>query len=325
MLDSITVTGTVTKPIGGVDEKYTKKEYKVNLLYGENLNLEPLADGGYISFIPAETGGSYYEVHTFLESGTLSFRAGTETIPADILLVAGGGASGGDTGDFRWDGPGGGGAGGLLYTSAPVDPAVSTLVYVGKGGASVQGWVHGNNGEGSWIGSSDTTKIAAAPGGGGGGGGGRYDTYGQNGGSGGGAANGPNQITGIGKGEPQYGNDGGRGPDAGGGGGGAGGVGRDAYGSESNGVPGAGGDGWKPSGESAWISTVTGVMEFSHGGRGGGPMPDYNISSNGKYYGDGGSGGGVTGGSGHDGIVIIRFPRSKEPPPYTDAQQTPSP
>jgi hypothetical protein len=57
------------------------------------------------------------------------------------------------------------------------------------------------------------------------------------------------------------------------------------------------------------------VSEFSHGGRGG----NNSASEDGKNFGDGGTGGGMVGGSGHDGIVIIRFPHPGNTAPVEDA------
>ncbi|MDR2796024.1 MAG: hypothetical protein LBB47_04855, partial [Spirochaetaceae bacterium] len=81
-------------------------------------------------------------------------------------------------------------------------------------------------------------------------------------------------------------------------------------------APGKGGDGWVPSSNDArWISDVTGVNEFSHGGDGGGQEFKDNKYTNvqgkdGVNFGDGGSAGNngkENGASGHRGIVIIRF------------------
>jgi hypothetical protein len=95
-------------------------------------------------------------------------------------------------------------------------------------------------------------------------------------------------------------------PGGGGGGGGAGGPGQDA----STTAAGAGGLPWTAaSNDASWIVGIINTAEFSRGGNGGDPN-SADIGVDGAYYGDGGSAGKATqGGSGHDGIVVIRFQR----------------
>jgi hypothetical protein len=303
------VTVTVKKDLPGVAEEYKTKNYILNLYYGSGVPPNPLAEGGIVSFIPAETPGSYYEVHTFLESGTLSFfDKSAESLKAGILIVAGGGGAGAK-GDNRnnIDCAGGGGSGGLLYKPGFDLPANSNLTVTvgsgGKGGTYLTS-ERGVNGIASQI--EGGSVNLTAPGGGGGGNGNGYNTSNVNGLAGGsGGGGGASTINGSGGASTAgasgaLGNVGGSsGMDNGGSGGGAGGNGA------SNG--GAGGLGWKPADNNAlWLQTVTGAAEFSHGGRGG-PTGG---SLSGDNYGDGGSAGSInqTGGAGHSGIVIIRFP-----------------
>jgi hypothetical protein len=304
----------------------TTKDYILNLYYGPGA--PPLAEGGYTSFIPRETPGSYYEVHTFLESGSLSFvDTAKASITADYLIVAGGGGAGGNdaSGSQAKDTGGGGGAGGLLYKTGQ-DLMLTggfVTVKVGAGGQGGTARAQGADGGDSSIGS------ITVPGGGGGGAGNASSAYisGKPGGSGGGGGAGGGSAAGTpgngrlatangaGPGHPDVlGNDGGYAyfgtgspnRDAGGGGGGAKGAGG------STATTGAGGAPWIAADEgAAWVSaTAGGVNEFSRGGAGGG---NNKVADGlpGANYGDGGSGSSTSsssGGAGHYGIVIIRFP-----------------
>jgi hypothetical protein len=287
------VTVTVSKDFSGVDTSLTAKNYILNLYYGDGVPPNPLAEGGIVSFIPAETPGSYYEVHTFLESGMMSFfDKSAGALKADILIVAGGGGAGNASAN---DCAGGGGAGGVLYKTGETLPLTSdsVSVTVGAGG--------GGDGKDSSIG------LVSVPGGGGGGNTGAVGKPGGSGG-GGGANNGTYFSLGGAGADTLYadikGYGGGNGDTgiAGGGGGGAGGKGVDG---------GAGGAPWVPDGEAAWVTDVVGVNEFSRGGNGGNGDGGPNGAA-GRNYGDGGSGGqrwsGKTGGAGHAGIVRVRFP-----------------
>ncbi|MDR1148075.1 MAG: hypothetical protein LBK66_05530, partial [Spirochaetaceae bacterium] len=315
------------------------------------LNIEKTVDPDYpTSYWATQTGtgnglsivkedGTYYEVHTFISSGTLSFptddTATTEylkTAKFDYLIVAGGGGAGGDDGSFQSDFPGGGGAGGLLYKTGQTLTltAGSVSVMVGAGGAGGQLYKQGENGKNSGIG----TTIEVTGGGGGGGGGGTHDAMtGKNGGSGGGggagkSGNGYYGPGGTGKNGANdiKGHNGGAGAsatwnDGGGSGGGAEGPGVVGNG---NGVVVAGGAPWNAANAGAsWISTVTQKNEFSRGGNGGGNNGPGNLGDRaGKNYGDGGLAGNNTnqyGGAGHSGIVVIRFP-AKSNPPVSDGE-----
>jgi hypothetical protein len=320
------VTVTVSRnDFNGVPGKYTSKTYVVNLYWaGSGVDLTPWAKGGIISFIP-DGSGNLYEAHTFYDSGTLLYTGTASSIKADYLIVAGGGGAGGSS----WNrGGGGGGAGGLLYTSAgtlSLDGG-SVSVTVGAGGKGGTGAATGSDGGSSSIG--DLT----VPGGGGGGGSNESGNPGKPGGSGGGGGSGAYAAFGIGGSSSTdngvLGNSGGAGGKndqslGGGGGGGAGGPGADA--TTNTGTP--GGNPWIPNAGAAWVTGVTGgVNEFSRGGNGGNQSMKVWIGANGTELGDGGSGGGggntlggvVHGGTGHKGIVVIRFLRSPENTPYKE-------
>jgi hypothetical protein len=291
-----------------------------------------LAEGGEVSLITVD--GTDYEAHAFESSGILTFKdTALSSITADVLVVGGGGGAGGKLNSGATDFPGGGGAGGLLYRSNADVELISgaVTVVVGTGGSGKGSGNQGDDGGDSYIGAEESPLAAK-----GGGGGGRGNSSGTNsssfdgkgGGSGGGGGAGSGTAHGAGGTATQpaaqnglsLGNPGGAGgykvsTDAGGGGGGAGGAGEAASGTHHE-IPGEGGAGWKPADEeeydTAWITEALKVdeaYEFARGGRGGGPNA---VPDNGANYGDGGSANGATtdsGGNGHDGIVIIRFPR----------------
>jgi hypothetical protein len=326
------VTLTVSNPQLDLSSDYSEMVYTVNLYYVENLN--PVADGGYVSFIPYGAG-AYYETHMFVNLGENSFlfTDDRESVEADILIVGGGGGSGRGT-DARHHFPGGGGAGGLLYETAyPLAlPGGSVSVVVGAGAPGRNKRENGADGGDSWI---ENDANLFAPGGGGGGGSnawGDADTYsGCAGGSGGGGGYNSNSGGPGGEGKSLtaasaasrtvpakvLGYAGGAAPlnpsngykmesslALGGGGGGAGGPGE----SPTTRDRALGGPGWKPSENNApWIYDITGVEEFSKGGKGGAPGLG---GENGVNYGDGASANcapSPTPGKGHSGIVIIRF------------------
>ncbi|MDR1148204.1 MAG: hypothetical protein LBK66_06180 [Spirochaetaceae bacterium] len=264
--------------------------------------------------IPKDNGVSiikkddkYYEVHTFIKSGTLSFPTDDPvttdylaTAKFDYLIVAGGGGAGKGT---WYVGGGGGGAGGVLYktveTLTPAGGSVSVTVGTGGGGGISQ--LDGTDGGPSAIGN------ISVPGGGGGAGGGENvnpNRPGRPGGSGGGG--GVSYSTGSAVGGASTATDGVMGKVGGGGSAGKSGGGGGAAGDGGNGT---GGAPWVPAGDAAWVIGVAGG-EISRGGNGGlyqtGPG-----GAAGQNYGDGGSGGsgwGGPGGAGHSGIVVIRFP-----------------
>jgi len=202
-------------------------------------------------------------IHTFNTSGTLSPLS---SLTASYLIVAGGGAGGGETGA-------GGGAGGLLSGSGvTIDPNSTYLVTVGAGGVGVASGV-GGNGSNSLFSAFATAAV------GGGGGGSVSVTTGNSGGSGGGGG----YLIGVaGSGTTGQGNAGGTGGSdgsgtgfSGGGGGGASAVGTSA----SVAVGGAGGAGT--------ASSISGTSTTYAGGGGG--------SSGSSPAGAGGSGGGGAG------------------------------
>lgn len=315
-----TVTVTVSKSVAGLSNNL-ENVITLNLYYGANTNPEPLAKGGYISFIPG-SDGKVYEVHTFMETDALTFTGATSDITADVVLVAGGGGGGG--GNNSTDYPGGGGAGGLVYRTGTIPLSASPIaVMVGVGGAGGQAKSPGLNGGDSSIG-----ELWIAKGGGGGGGGGNDlkaadKINGKAGGSGGGGGGGnminngtggagfknsDNTLQGFSGGAG--GNSGGR-CDSGGGGGGAGKMGT-GTGSTNSKNPGVGGLGWSPSGDWAWVKLSTGTNTFANGGDGGcmNYVSTYPNGKAGTNYGDGGWGASKTActdGNGADGIVIIRF------------------
>jgi hypothetical protein len=255
-----------------------------------------------------------WEIHIFTQTGVLEFvDRETTSATADYLIVAGGGGSGGDHPDTtNTDYAGGGGAGGLLYrteVNQPLEDGI-VLITVGAGGEGGQKGNQGANGGDSAVGD------IVVPGGGGGGSG-KTNMDGRSGGSGGAGGAG----SGVGSAGIRFkdiaadikGNDGGKalsstGIDRGAGGGGAESAGQNATSSAA----GAGGSPWVASEDNAsWITTVTKTAEFSQGGSGG---HENSIAGGiaGIHYGDGGSAGKNTqqqGGSGHDGIVVIRFQR----------------
>jgi hypothetical protein len=328
------VTVTVSKDSLEVDPIYKTASYTLDLYYGAGMAVSPEAEGGNVSFIPGPANSNvYYEVHTFDTAGTytLSFGAGTESITADVFIVAGGGGSGGDYyhNAQQTDFAGGGGAGGLLYkTGYPLTlSGGSVSVVVGAGGEGGPVSNRGSNGGDSWIGLSATDNNGLNVPGGGGGGGSYYEMNGGSGGSGGGGGSGSSNnygVGGTGSGNPSNadgeiqgssgGSGGGKGTDAGGGGGGAAGIGQPSSGNECE-IPGDGGPGWRPDSDYdkyKWIYDVTQTAEFSHGGKGGGTEANDASPTNGVNYGDGGSGGNnkkQPGANGHSGIVIVRFQR----------------
>jgi hypothetical protein len=240
------VTVTVSKDSLEVDPIYKTASYTLDLYYGNGMDFESEAKGGYVSFIPGE-GNVYYEVHTFDNAGTytLSFNNEPKAIYADYLIVGGGGGAGGPDSNDSNDRGGGGGAGGLLYAGGTLTLAGGSLtVMVGAGGAGGGNKEKGNDGDYSSLG--DIT----VPGGGYGGSGRNNPLLGGNGGSGGGnGSSANNEILNISSGQANTatavasglggtdvysgvkGNSGGKaGPHPGGGGGGAGGAGEEGSG-----------------------------------------------------------------------------------------------
>ena len=267
----------------------------------------------------------------------------TSTTPPNLavaveMLLVGGGGGGGSCGSNGSGG--GGGAGGLVYRSAlSVTPSTTYDITVGAGGAGDPGG-YGNKSSpnpASPGNLSSALGLVALNGGRGGSPGTLANGYGTsgmvlNGGSGGGGAGGGAKA---GEGlQPQivsggYGNNGspskissGGGAQAGQGGGGAG-----AAGTGGGAAPGVGGAGrsysisgtaryYAGGGSAGGTNTdPTGGSATLGGGGAGGNR--YNNGGNATYYGGGGGGAGSNyaspakaGGSGYQGIVIIKYPDS---------------
>jgi hypothetical protein len=323
-LSGITAAGQVTVTMAKTGYAITPAISQVTVHL-----LTPLATGGTITYDPP-MGVPDWEIHTFTyndgEPETLAFSPSVSSVTADYLIVAGGGGAGGDNGAgqfTQFDYAGGGGAGGLLYkTGGPLSlQNGSVAIVVGAGGAGGVPGQRGANGGLSAIGSIEVH------GGGGGGAAGNINMNGVDGGSGGGGASsgsGGSNTAGSRSSDDTdiQGHSGGVAStqnswhDGGGGGGGAGSPGGNGSG---NGGRGTGGNPWNATDTGApWIQTAAKTNLFSRGGDGGGTnAPDG--GSTGANYGDGGSGGKSSntpnsGGSGHDGIVVIRFPWSAVAP-----------
>lgn len=281
-------------------------------LYGiSNVTSTTKATGGIVS-----SDGTYW-YHMFPFSGTFT---PTQSITADVLVVAGGG--GGSSG--------GGGAGGLRYYSAQSLTATAYTCTVGGGGAKGSAYgVPGSRGDNSQFGA-----LGVSTGGGGGGGHENLNDALTGGSGGGGASAGAGTSNGAAASpvtSPVQGFAGGgnggitASPYASGGGGGAGAVGSNASSNTQSGAGGAGSNTYL----SFASATSTGVSGYYAGGGGGGM---YNsggsagaggaggggagsvntaTATNGTANtGGGGGGGGITGttgGAGGSGIVIVRY------------------
>ena len=254
------------------------------------------------SFLFSATGGTEatsggFKYHTFTGNGTLSVNG---TISADILVVAGGGPTGGW--DGRNEGQGGGGAGGLLYFTSQNLSTQNYSITVGAGGTAVD--ANASNGSNSQF-----QGLTLALGGGCGGGfRGPEDTTGRSGGSGGGGSygwgpgtTGPYGEAGKfgGAGTSGQGNAGGNGlGQRGGGGGGA----SSSGGTATSSNPGTGGSG----------STYFGST-YAVGGDGGfwNDAGTRNAVSGSANTGNGGRGAAGdktnSGSNGGSGIVIVRY------------------
>jgi hypothetical protein len=293
-----------------------------NIAVGSTFTLYGISSAGDIG--TKATGGTItqdatHTYHTFSMSGNF---VPNQSLTADILVVAGGGAGGQGAG-------GGGGAGGVLGFASQSLTAQRYTVTVGGGGTGGAGIpVNGSNsqfgsltasvggGRGAYyVGPSATPALTGGSGGGGG-----YDSL-----TGAAGTSGQGNAGGNAAGNPNYGC---------GGGGGAGAVG----GSTSTAVGGNGGAGVNTYTNATWLSTglsVTGmgVGGYIAGGGGGGSQHPNTatISSGGSggggagasgavlaavsgiaNTGSGGGGGasgiaGTTSGNGGSGIVIIRY------------------
>lgn len=259
------------------------------------------------------TDGTYW-YHAFKASGTFT---PTQSLTADVLVVAGGGGTGASTGGNYVSG--GGGAGGYLKHTSQSLTTTNYTITVGAGGAGATvGTNNGNKGSNSQF-----ASLTASVGGGLGG----ANTGGTNsGGSGGGSNVGSSGGAATsGQGNPG----GGGGPGAsnytGGGGGGAGSAG--AAGTSTNGGNGGAGT----NADSSWLLvTGLGVNGYVAGGGGGaswGPGQTGTGGSGGGGLGGGnttqgagiagtvntgsGAGGGgnnTNGANGGSGLIIVRYP-----------------
>ncbi|MDR2602339.1 MAG: InlB B-repeat-containing protein, partial [Spirochaetaceae bacterium] len=269
--------------------------------------IPPNASGGEVKYVSTSSG--FDEVHIFRESGAFTMDYGLSKT-GQALIVAGGGGGGG--GGYM-DKGGGGGGGGVQYASS-VTISGSLTIIVGAGGNKGAARGLGGNGGNSAIGG-----IIAIGGGGGGAGTENSIIAGNTGGSGGGAGAGNGSThqsafanydttthtnyTNINSSNVAQGGGSSSGVGAGGGGG-AGGAGISAVSDTS----GAGGSGY--------TSNITGANVTYAPGGAGGSSDVYGADAK-TYYGEGGQGGGGrlnddnfghAGGSGRQGVVILRFP-----------------
>jgi hypothetical protein len=298
-------------------------EASVNFVVGSTFTLYGVANsniGAPKAFGGTITQDANYTYHTFGASGTFTPQ---QSLTADILVIAGGGAGGAGMG-------GGGGAGGLLAYASQSLTATNYTVTVGAGGVGSTTYAsRGANGSNSSFGGL-TASV-------GGGGGGTWPTglnTGGSGGSGGGAGGDSQSGSGTfagGTATSGQGNAGGSGQLVvgsiyrAGGGGGAGGAGETLTSRNGGGDGGAGSSSY-----SSWASaTGTGVGgNYAGGGGGGGetsgtrgtgqagganggPMSGAATTNAVANTGSGGGGGGAAGAnsssSGGSGIVIIRY------------------
>lgn len=267
-----------------------------------------IAPGGSL----LDVAGTEYVVHTFAASGSVTLARTAVGIDVEYLLVGGGGGGGGGTSTYGNAGGGGGGGG---VRTGTVSAATGTLtVTVGQGGAGHDG-ATSDPFTGTAGGSTTLAEIGGAvatAGGGSGGTRGQFVTGGT--GGKGGAAGSPQSLTGA-NGPYRHG----------GGGSGAGGSG--TVGSADGAASPTGGDGGI-----GLESGITGTtLRYGAGGGGGSPEGSAGLAGDGGggvgAYSDGaaeagpgngvdgrggGGGGGNdasyrTGGSGGDGVAILRY------------------
>lgn len=310
-----------TSAITSVTLKNNTSSVDYNFAVGSTFTVYGIAAEGALA---KATGGAIYSdsqywYHAFASSGTFT---PTQSLTADILVVAGGGSGG----NFN---AGGGGAGGLLTHTSQSLTATGYTVTVGAGGAGTTSSGATSNGTNSQF-----ASLTASVGGGGGGwftGG--SSLAGQNGGCGGGGMGGAGSSSLlVGTGSQGY--NGGTGSSSGSGNGGGGGGGMGAIGGNATNGADTGGNGGAGI-TSTLIQTigvatgvgqsVSGTYYLAGGGGGGG----YNAAGTGGIGGGGiggyqsvaggngqiatGSGGGgarnsgALSGSGGSGIVIVRY------------------
>jgi hypothetical protein len=286
-----------------VGDKLYKKEYILNFVkaedseYPTSYRAASTGEGNGVNIIK-DTDGNYYEVHTFITSGTLSFNSKPdEGLDAWVLVVGGGG--GGCAG--HRPGNGGGSGGVAEHTSYPLTADTYDIV-VGAGGASVTSSApsapEGKDGQNS---SFDNNAFVAY--GGGGGGGHYYGGYhGREGGSSGGSGDGVAATATKGvvpNGGNVYGKEGAAAKRA-----------TDGGHADSNiqGGGGAGGPGSGSSGGPGITSSITGASVIYAAGGGSNVPAENGRQGTGNGGQQGGYGPPATSYAGGSGIVIVRFP-----------------
>jgi hypothetical protein len=300
-------------------------ETGVNFAVGSTFTVYGIAASA-VTPAPKAIGGSIYSDSTYYYHafGSTGVFTPTQSISADILVVAGGGAGS----------IGGGGAGGLLAFGSQSLTATNYTVTVGGGGTALTNNVtSGSQGTGSQFGALTATV--------GGGSGGLNDNNTSpatllNGGSGGGSGGAGGGFAPNGTGTSGQGNNGGNfggitaSPFPGGGGGGAGAVGSNAPATNTGGNGGIGatsslinaialatGTGqYNPSNGNYYFAGGgggggNGVTFFGQGGFGGGANAS-NVPVTNAPLNMGGGGGGYNGGlnkgsNGGSGIVVVRY------------------
>jgi hypothetical protein len=262
------------------------------------------------------TGGAIYSdadyyYHAFAGNGTFT---PTQSLTADVLVVAGGGGAGGSFSG------GAGGAGGLLGFTSQSLTTTNYTITVGAGGSAVTSGNAGNTGNDSQF-----ASLTLVKGGGGGGGNNAGANNGKTGGSGGGSTSTSSPPGSAGAATSGQGFAGGVGStdDAtyrnGGGGGGAGAVGGNAgaSGTQTTAVGGVGSSAFSSWGAATGTGqNVAGTYYYAGGGAGGnsaaglggGGLPNTSGAANTG----GGAGTGQAGNTnpqpqGGSGIVIIRY------------------
>ena len=252
-----------------VDSGKTILQYSTFYLYGvaklgTTPAIVPYATGGDTIM----TDGSYW-YHAFRSSGTFT---PTQSLTADVLVVAGGGGTSGGV-------SGGAGAGGLLAHTSQSLTAIGYTVTVGAGGGSA---ANGSN--------SQFASLTASVGGGLGAGSGSNSG---NGGSGGGQP--APGSTSAGTGTAGQGNNGGaKGSNYSGGGGGSTAAGGTGGANSRGGDGGAGSNAY-----STWATvTATGASGSYAGGGGGSAWNGVTSNNTGGNAGAGGGGAGGEGGAG---------------------------
>ena len=259
------------------------------------------------------------------------------TVPPGVTsiryLVVGGGGAGGSSGNNN--GGGGGGAGGVVEKSGvEVPEGALVTIEVGAGGMGATGNTQGAWGTGSKLTVGEKVVVSALPGAGGGkgatNGSGSADTCACGGGGGGGTEGQGNKTGGTGAVS-----NGGIGYNGRGGGGGGAGGGEDGDGVDSaNGGTGGvgvattifGGTELRIAGGGSGAPSARGLnASVDGGGAGGHRHASYGgaDATDGTTWGAGGGGGRLLSpsGSGHQGVVVIRY-STAAPTPITDAEVT---